>query len=771
VPAENNAVDVPTSSTPIALVPVKEESSSSSSSSDGEEEMEMVTDRVAKRGREDDDGEDEAERCRTAVLTVSSLRDGQVNVLTSLVSALVSPHEAEDNDLPLHPDEVQEARSRELDSLIAFDVYEEVNRDDYKGIKPISMTWVDRRRGSQVKSRLCAREFKTRNDRQVETYAATPTPIGVRIIDMLASCFRLCVALADVSSAFLHAEVESDLIILVDPPEEARPRESRIPHGRMVWKLKRWLYGLRGAPQAWQLKFSSSLLKLGFKQCVVDPCLFYHCEQCIYLVVHVDDIYCCGPSMALTRFLDDLKLQFSMKYQGPYGPGSEFVFLGCRRALQDNEMTLRFESNYVTQALSDMGMTGCKPATVPWTSRKAAVDEMVPLNDEETHQFRSATGKLMYVAHLRPDVQWSVRKLACAMRSPTVGDRLNLKHVLRYMAGTLHMALVNPIGNEHIFEVCVYTDSDWASSTEPERKSVSGGLVIVNGCVLSSWSKGQSLTALSSGEAEYYSLTYGVGEGLFVQTILGELGFVTSVRVMCDSSAAIGMASRRGSSSRTRHIEARYYYLQQLVATRLVSLVKIPGVDNIADILTKGLSAEVVRRLSRAIGLRDDSIGDEKVGSLFTQGTSNSKAMMMAALTVLMQMVQCSSLKADNEAQEISDDSNVFMLLWSLACCLLGAAVGICIGCRCCRRHALKVSVSSQVNSCEVTSSAQPGVSIWIAPKCGKCFHLMENCPSTGHASDMRMLPCCKVCLKMRQHNDMQSPALVDTTLRLRGRV
>ena len=64
----------------------------------------------------------------------------------------------------------------------------------------------------------------------------------------------------------------------------------------------------------------------------------------------------------------------------------------------------------------------------------------------------------------------------------------------------------------------VYVDSDWAGDKQ-QRKSTSGGLVIVGGRVVKSWSRTQRGRSLSSAEAEYYAIVMGAAEALAVQAL------------------------------------------------------------------------------------------------------------------------------------------------------------------------------------------------------------------------------------------------------------
>ena len=109
--------------------------------------------------------------------------------------------------------------------------------------------------------------------------------------------------------------------------------------------------------------------------------------------------------------------------------------------------------------------------------------------------------------------------------------------------------------------------------------------------VIKSWSVNQAVIALSSGEAEYYAMVKGGSVGLGVQGMLEDFGVKCNVVIKTDSSAAKGISSRRGLG-KIRHIELCELWLQEKVAEEKIKVIKIPGVENISDCLTKAAARE-----------------------------------------------------------------------------------------------------------------------------------------------------------------------------------
>ena len=95
----------------------------------------------------------------------------------------------------------------------------------------------------------------------------------------------------------------------------------------------------------------------------------------------------------------------------------------------------------------------------------------------------------------------------------------------------------------------VYSDSDWAGC-KATRKSTSGGMLVVDGCCLRSWSSSLATVATSSGEAELYALVKAAAEGLGFQAVACDLGVELRVELCqaCGGEIPLGPGSGRGES-------------------------------------------------------------------------------------------------------------------------------------------------------------------------------------------------------------------------------
>jgi len=119
-----------------------------------------------------------------------------------------------------------------------------------------------------------------------------------------------------------------------------------------------------------------------------------------------------------------------------------------------------------------------------------------------------------------------------------------------------------------------YTDANWGGSTD--RKSV-GGYVFTLGSGTISWaSKKQPTVALSSTESEYMAITQAAKESIWIQRLIGELGFTGSVKdgniIYVDNQGTIALTKNPGHYAHTKHIDIQYHFIRECVKNGNIAL-------------------------------------------------------------------------------------------------------------------------------------------------------------------------------------------------------
>jgi len=128
-------------------------------------------------------------------------------------------------------------------------------------------------------------------------------------------------------------------------------------------------------------------------------------------------------------------------------------------------------------------------------------------------------------------------------------------------------------------------------------------VILLGEHILKTYSSTQPTVSLSSGEAEFYGVVRASGAALGQQSLFADLGVPLDVRVWTDSSAAMGICTRQGLG-KLRHIDTQTLWIQEKVRTKQITLKKVLGDVNPADLLTKFLaSKDKLDQLIKLFGL------------------------------------------------------------------------------------------------------------------------------------------------------------------------
>ena len=212
------------------------------------------------------------------------------------------------------------------------------------------------------------------------------------------------------------------------------------------------------------------------------------------------------------------------------------------------------------------------------------------------------------------------------MATPTQQSWKALKRIGRYLCG--RPRLVYSYRRQELSAIDVYVDTGCVGCART-RKSTSGGAVMLGKHTIKHWSSIQPSVTLSSGEAEFYGVVRGAGQGLGYQALLKDLGLAMPLRVWTDSSAALGICSRQGLG-KLRHLDTHTLWVQQAVRSKRLVLKKVLGEENPADLLTK--HSLFKERLQKLTALYDCHFSEGRAESApFTRtGASNKRTIAEA---------------------------------------------------------------------------------------------------------------------------------------------
>jgi hypothetical protein len=427
-----------------------------------------------------------------------------------------------------------------------------------------------------------------------DVYAAAPTAASARLLLVIAQRRRWPVALGDVSTAFLHARIpEGDPVIIRPPPNLRKPGK--------LWKLVRALYGLRSSPRLFQEHFAKVLAKLKWTRCTADAQLFRH-ECGALMMIHADDILMTAPPNMLEKLQADISKHMKLKW-GAKISAKWTSYLGKEWRMEDDgHLAVRIPDHYYDDILNLGGMQGCRTTTTP--CEKVVPGDAEPLSADDARVYRTLVGKCIWMGPDRPDLAFAIKELARHVAQPTMADFLAMKKLLRYLQGTraAYLELIGELGAHD--EITAYADADWASNS-CDRRSTSGGVVLVGGALVQSWSRTQPSVALSTCEAELLAMGMAASEAKFIQSILRELlpGEQHKIVLYTDASSAKQVAYRRGLG-RLKHVDTRHLWLQDEVREGRLEIRKVLTELNPADIFTKPLPGPRLHDLAGKLGVQ-----------------------------------------------------------------------------------------------------------------------------------------------------------------------
>ncbi|BBH08880.1 transposable element gene, partial [Prunus dulcis] len=379
-------------------------------------------------------------------------------------------------------------------------------------VNPVGYKWVFTRKRnekneiSRYKARLVAQGFSQRPGIDyVETYSPVMDTITFRYLISLAVSEKLEMRLMDVITAYLYGELDTDIYMKVPEgfrlPEAARNK----PRGMFSVKLRRSLYGLKQSGRMWYNRLSKYLLKEGYTNDPICPCVFIKKSESGFAIVavYVDDMNLIGTSEELQKTVDYLKREFEMK-----DLGKTKYCLGLQIEHSANGILVH-QSTYTEKVLKRFGMDKAHPLSTPMVVRSL---------DTKKDPYRPK-GMMKWSLVQKPDISFSVNLLARYSSAPTRRHWTGIKHVLRYLRGTTDMGLFYSSESTNAQSIIGYADAGYLS--DPHQGRSQTGYVFTCGGTAISWrSTKQTLVATSSNHSEILALHEASRECVWLRSVI-----------------------------------------------------------------------------------------------------------------------------------------------------------------------------------------------------------------------------------------------------------
>jgi hypothetical protein len=414
-------------------------------------------------------------------------------------------------------------------------------------------------------------------------------------------------ALVDITGAYLECVMpEGDEVLMeLDALLTSILREldpSVIPfineHGKVIVKLNRALYGCVQSARLWFEKLRDTLIDIGFIANPYDPCTFNMMKDGVQITVafHVDDLLITSTSEDNINFtINQLKSKFSAVSETR---GDVLSYLGMQIKVNSDFIEVNM-SGYIDKILQDRDSQ--KVSSTPAGPNLLEHDDSVQLlNGAEQKLFHADVAKALFLAkRVMYQIMPAISVLAGRVTKATKEDQNKLDKVYAYIRASRDLSLKFKRGG--IIDLKCFADASWA--VHMDRHGRTGIVVMLANCCVGAWSYKQKMITLSSTEAEIVALSDAAKIIMWFRLWLTAQGILLGATpIFQDNESVLKlMMNERRANQRTRHLDVRLFYPQDLVLAKEITLKWIATLDMIADLMTKPVQGASFTRLTNLL--------------------------------------------------------------------------------------------------------------------------------------------------------------------------
>ncbi|CAK0798924.1 unnamed protein product, partial [Prorocentrum cordatum] len=463
---------------------------------------------------------------------------------------------------------VEDASQLERDWVAKEGVYTKVPREvmESEGATAIPLLWIDTNKGDAnkpvVRSRLVVMEAAKGKKAKFEQlspeklFSAMPWLEALKLLCIIQATQQrssrgaeLKLAFWDISRAHFTSKCERRLFVKL--PEGDPDRHTH------VGLLQRTMYGTQDASHLWQKNYTDLLAKKGYVPGKTNPSIFYNPFDGSRLFVHGDDFVLLGDQRSITEMDTLLDFKFTCKHVATLGTeagdSQDACILNRIVRITEDGIEIEGDRRHAELLARDLGLEEAKSVDTPRVKHSESdvwkgADSRV-LSSSEATLYRSCVMRASYLGQDRLDIQEAVKCLAQSMKSPNEFNLQEPKRLGRYVLGRPRAILKFP------------------KQAMPNSAHALG-----------------------------------------IKSLMADWGLSSAIRlnVKTDCAAAKGFATRRGLGKQ-RHVNTRYLWLQDRVASGDIRIVKVRTTEQMADPLTKAMAVGMRDPLLTTAGLVFDS--------------------------------------------------------------------------------------------------------------------------------------------------------------------
>ena len=279
-----------------------------------------------------------------------------------------------------------------------------------------------------------------------ETFSPVVRMETVRAILSLVPSKKLKIQQMDVKGAYLNG-------ILKEKVYMKQPEGYDDGTGR-VCLLVKTLYGLKQSGREWNIELDKKLKQLGFTPLRSDPCAYVRRDgdNLEIITVWVDDLLLFATS-------EDLMNKMKSEIQSEWtvtDMGDPQKIIGIEITRSDDSIMIS-QQQYIENILRREGMLDANPVSMP-------MDPNIPIGPNpdgnegsRSNSYASLLGELQFLSNAtRPDISYTVNRLAAYTANPSLQHVSAIKRLLRYLKGTKNLAIKYSVQKDQNYKIKIY---------------------------------------------------------------------------------------------------------------------------------------------------------------------------------------------------------------------------------------------------------------------------------------------------------------------------
>ena len=407
----------------------------------------------------------------------------------------------------------------------------------------------------------------------------------------------------DITSAFTFATMKKKVYMLLDKTVSAiyaqlfpEVKQYVDAKGQINVQLLRALYGCLESAQLWYELLSKLMISAGFKNSVLEPCVWKKGDKDSWIVVliYVDDgLVVASDDGKMAEFKKQMSEWFRENVKFTPGPIINYVGMVLDFTVPG---VCRVSMPHAIKGLMEDYSFESRAHKTPAGEGLFNVDEASPpLRGDQFDIFYSIVYRLLYIAkRVLPDILVAVQFLTTRVTKSTQEDMDKLVRILRYVKDLKDPAIYL---SAELIALLLRVCADAAFGVHMDGKSQSGlTMSIGQGTILTKSTKQRSVTK-SSTEAEMKTANEATTDLIWVRRFLYETWWWVPEQPAVleqDNSSAIALINNgKSNSDRTKYLAIDQFFVSDRQSSGELVVKKVDTLLMDADFLSKATQGDV----------------------------------------------------------------------------------------------------------------------------------------------------------------------------------